>query len=135
MVQFCAGVDGQFGSLVTVTSNLITMKSDLGFGVRDFLYYKMRSGNAVATLKNIDCETDLTSMIQSNAREREHRIVLSTDEVREQTVVITPIKNTTNTSADEDMEDDESIDAYKDWFSYMHDREQAMGEFQMTLIA
>ena len=43
-------------------------------------------------------------------------------------MAITPIKNTTNTSADEDMEDDESIDAYKDWFSYMHDREQAMGE-------
>ena len=121
MVQFCAGVDGQFGSLVTVTSNLITMKSDLGFGARDFFYYKMRSGNVVATLKDIDRETDFISMIQSNARERELRKVLSTDEVRERTVAITPIKNTTNTSADEDMEDDESMDAYKDWLSYMHD--------------
>ena len=104
------------------------MKSDLGFGARDFFYYKMRSGNVVATLKVIDRETDFISMIQSNARERQLRIVLSTDEVRERTVAITPIKNTTNTSADEDMEDDESMDAYKDWLSYMHDREQAMGE-------
>ncbi|KAG2606903.1 hypothetical protein PVAP13_4NG207922 [Panicum virgatum] len=100
--------------------------ADLGYGARDFFYYKMRSGNAVATLKDIDREAGFISMIQSNARERELRIVLSSDEMRERTVAITPIKTATNTSPDEDMEDDDSIDAYKDWLSYMHDREQAM---------
>jgi len=30
--------------------NLLTMKSRLGYTMRDFLYYKKRSGNNVATL-------------------------------------------------------------------------------------
>ena len=49
-------------------------------------------------------------------------------------MAITPIKNTTNTSADEDMEDDDSIDVYKDWLSYMHERGQAMGELYVAAL-
>ena len=35
-------------------------------------------------------------------------------------MAITPIKNTTNTSADEDMEDDESMDAYKLGLAFLY---------------
>jgi hypothetical protein len=38
--------------------NLLTMKSHLGYGVRDYLYYKKRCGNAVATLQEIDYDVD-----------------------------------------------------------------------------
>jgi hypothetical protein len=34
------------------------MKSHLGYGVRDYLYYKKRCGNAVATLQEIDYDVD-----------------------------------------------------------------------------
>jgi hypothetical protein len=50
--------------------NLITMKSNLGYGARDYLYYK-RCGNAVATLNEIEYDEDANAMLSSNAEERE----------------------------------------------------------------
>ena len=62
--------------------NLITMKSNLGYGTRDYFYYK-RSGNSVATLNEIEYDVDANAMISSNAEEREVRLVLSRDQITE----------------------------------------------------
>jgi hypothetical protein len=44
--------------------NLITMKSNLGYGARDYLYYKRRCGNALATLNEIEYDDDTNAMYQ-----------------------------------------------------------------------
>ena len=105
------------------------MVLNLGYGVRDFFYYKRRCGNTLATLNDIRIESDATAMIESNANEREVRIVLSKIEVRERNVAITPLKNVSNTSEDEEVEDLDQVNEYKQWLAYMHRREQAMGKF------
>jgi hypothetical protein len=107
--------------------NLLTMKSHMGYGVRDYLYYKRRCGNTVATLKEIDYDVDANSMVESNAEEREVRLVLSRDQLTERNVDITPIKLPRNTSISEDFAD-ESIDEYKDWLSDLHEQGQGMGK-------
>jgi hypothetical protein len=63
--------------------NLLPMKSRLGYNMRDFLYYKKRSGNNVATLCEIQTELDASGMITLNDEEREVRLVLSTDRITE----------------------------------------------------
>ncbi|PUZ66861.1 hypothetical protein GQ55_3G377500 [Panicum hallii var. hallii] len=105
--------------------NLLTMKSHMGYGVRDYLYYKRRGGNAVATLKEIDYDVDANSMVVSNADEREVRLVLSRDQVTERNVDITPIKLPRNTPINEYFVD-ESIDEYKDWPFDLHEQGEAM---------
>ncbi|KAL6631317.1 hypothetical protein ACP70R_028167 [Stipagrostis hirtigluma subsp. patula] len=110
--------------------NLITLKSQLGYGVRDYLYYKRRCGDGVATLKEIDYDIDVDLMVQCNMDEREVRLLLTKDQVTERDVVITPIKSSKTTSIEEEYED-ELLDAYKDWLSYMHHQDQAM-ELQDT---
>jgi hypothetical protein len=92
------------------------MKSYLGYGGKDYFYYKMRCGNAVTTLREIDYDVDANEMTESNEDEREIRLVLSKDQVTDRNVAI-----------DEDLED-LSIDAYKDWLSYLHERDLGMGE-------
>lgn len=108
--------------------NLTTIKSQLGFGLRDFMYYKQRSGSAVATLKEIGYDVDANEMVECNEDEREVRLVLSKEQVTDPTVAITPIKSGSNTLVDEDLEDPD-LDAYKDWLFYLHERQQGMGEF------
>jgi hypothetical protein len=53
--------------------NLLIMKSHMGYGVRDYLYYKNKK--AVATLKEIDYDVDANSMVVINADEGEIRLV------------------------------------------------------------
>lgn len=107
--------------------NLITMKSNMGYGVRDYLYYKRRCGNAVATLKEIDYDVDANAMVADNAEERKVRLVLSKDQITERNVDITPIKLPISTSISDDFED-ESIDEYKDWLSQLHQDGHGMGK-------
>jgi hypothetical protein len=45
----------------------------MGYGVRDYLYYKNKK--AVATLKEIDYDVDANSMVVINADEGEIRLV------------------------------------------------------------
>jgi len=63
--------------------NLITMKSNLGYGTRDYLYYKRRSGNSIATLNEIEYDVDANAMISSNVEGREVKLVLSRDQIIE----------------------------------------------------
>ena len=66
-------------------ANLLTMKSRFGYSaMRDFLYYKERSGNGVARLVEIDSDLEAGGMITMNYEEREVRLVLSKDPITEQ---------------------------------------------------
>ncbi|PVH34802.1 hypothetical protein PAHAL_7G034700, partial [Panicum hallii] len=109
------------------------MKSKLGYGSRDYMYYKQRSADdpAAATLNDIDYDVDALRMIDSNEAERELRLLLSKNPVADRCVAITPIKSKRVCSdhyQEEEVEESE-LDAYKDWLAYMHTRNQAM-EFE-----
>ncbi|KAL6643598.1 hypothetical protein ACP70R_018364 [Stipagrostis hirtigluma subsp. patula] len=114
-------------------ANLTTMKSKLGYGSRDYMYYKQRSADdpAAATLHDIDYDVDALRMVDSHEEERELRLVISKNPLAEQCVAITPIKSKTVCSDSDEEEDvDESeLYAYKDWLRYMHTRDEAM-EFE-----
>ncbi|XP_021318525.1 uncharacterized protein LOC110436271 isoform X2 [Sorghum bicolor] len=100
--------------------NLLTLKSRLGYNMRDFLYYKKRSGNNVATLHEIETESDLSVMMTNNDEERILRLVLSKDRITERNVSITPIKKPPGTTVDEDEFITVSLDDYKDWLAELH---------------
>lgn len=108
--------------------HLLTLKSQLGYGTRDYFYYKKRAGHDVATLKEIAYDGDANDMITNYEDEREVRLVLSKDQVRNNNVAITPLKRPC-TSFDED-EDLAllALDAYKDWLKILHMQNQGMGE-------
>jgi len=57
---------------------LSSLKDQLGYAVRDFLYYKKRCGRDVATLEPIDYIKHAKIMIQENEMEKEIRLVLRT---------------------------------------------------------
>jgi hypothetical protein len=103
------------------------MKSNLGYGARDYLYYKRRCGNTVATLNEIEYCEDANAMLSSNGEEREVRLVLSRDQITERNVEITPIKLPRMASISEDSID-ESIDDYKVWLNNMHKDRKYMGK-------
>jgi hypothetical protein len=103
------------------------MKSNLGYGARDYLYYKRRCGNAIATLNEIEYDVDANAMLSSNAEEREVRLVLSRDQITERNVEITPIKLPRMATISEDFTD-ESINEYKVWLNNMHEEGQCMGK-------
>jgi len=100
----------------------------LGYGARDYLYYKKRCGNTVATLKEIENVDNASAMLSSNSEEREVRLLLSRDQITERNVDITPIKRPRNVSISEDSTD-ESIDDYKVWLKDIHKQGQHMGKF------
>lgn len=109
--------------------NLSTMKSRLGYSVRDFLYYKKRSGNNVATLVEVETELDASGMITMNEEEKEVRLVLTRDKITELNVSITPVKLPPGTAFYEDFTD-EPIDEYKDWIAELH--EAGVGRGKLT---
>jgi len=59
--------------------NLTTLKPKLGYGSRDYMYFKKRSVDdpASATLHEIEYDVDASDMLDSNEDEREVRLVLS----------------------------------------------------------
>jgi hypothetical protein len=108
--------------------NLLTLKSRLGYNMRDFLYYKKRSGNNVATLHEIETESDLSVMMTNNDEERILRLVLSKDRITERNVSITPMKKPPGTTVDEDEFITVSLDDYKDWLAELHAERKGLGK-------
>jgi hypothetical protein len=97
-------------------STLITIKDQLGFSVRDFLYYKKRCGTNVASLQPIDYNKHTENMIEDNESEKQIRLVLSQQEETSKQVSITPLKRPWH-QLDEDDHPfmDDALDAYKKW--------------------
>lgn len=100
--------------------NLVTMKSRLGYSVRDFLYYKERCGNGIAKHSAIENELQAAAMVTTTEDEREIRLVLTKEQISDPNVAITPIKIPPGTTFYEDFLD-EPIDEYKDWLEELHD--------------
>jgi hypothetical protein len=59
--------------------NLIGFKEQLGYGARDFLYYKKRCGGDVATIEPIEYLREAETMLCDNAMEKEIRLIISHD--------------------------------------------------------
>ena len=97
------------------------------------MYYKHRSADdtAAATLHDIEYDVDALRMIDRNETERELRILISKNPVVDRCVAITPIKSKgfcPDHYEEEEPVQQYELDAYKDWLSYMHTRDQGMGE-------
>ncbi|KAF0892810.1 hypothetical protein E2562_017766, partial [Oryza meyeriana var. granulata] len=97
-------------------STLTSLKDQLGYAVRDFLYYKKRCGRDVATLQPLDYVRHAEIMLQDNESEKEIRLVLSKEQETAQQVSITPLKRPRQQlEEDEHPFMDDPFDAYKDW--------------------
>jgi len=138
----CEGLPGgQESSTITITradltlSNLLAMKLQLGYRVRDYLYYKRRCGNA-ATLHEIEEEVNADAMIACNEEERQVRLLLSKEQKIDQNVNITPLKVPGRRPIREENidEDEESIDAYKEWLHVMHKENRFTGKCYVGLL-
>jgi hypothetical protein len=80
-------------SLLTL-GNLISLKSKLGYGSRDYMYYNRRSVDdpESAILQELEYDVDLTDMVDSCQDESEIRLVLSKNQANNLCVAITPTK-------------------------------------------
>jgi hypothetical protein len=101
-------------------SILTSLKDQLGYAVRDFLYYNKRCGRDVATLEPIDYSKHADIMIQENDMEKEIKLVLTHQQETIQPVSITPMKRRRQQTEDDDDDDDhpfmdDELNAYKDW--------------------
>ena len=78
--------------------NLLSVKSQLGYGTRDYFYYKKRCGNDSATYKAIDFMEDAKNMVHDMESEKRIRALLTSEEQQQQQqqqqqhVPITPLK-------------------------------------------
>jgi len=121
-------------SLLTLR-NLITLKSKLGYGSRDYMYYKRRSvdDRESAILQEVEYDVDLSDMVDSCQDESEIRLVLSKNQANDLCVAITPIKKKKGSSDDEEDEAFD-LDGYKGWLAYLHSKGEALGELHKSLV-
>ena len=103
-------------------STLTSLKDQLGYGLRDFLYYKKRCGRDVASLQPVDYIRHVETMLLDNESEKKIRLVLSQEKEVAQQVSITPLKRTRQ-QCEEDGHSfvDDLFDAYKDWLKNLPD--------------
>jgi hypothetical protein len=120
--------------------NLISWKEQLGYGVRDYMYYKKRSGNDLATLEVLDYSRDVDAMLKDSAAERKIRLLLAKEKEPERHVQVTPLKRSRGNESDQEDEDDdtddidESIDAYKQWLEYLQkDKDSDTGVYAISI--
>jgi len=95
--------------------SLLSIKEQLGYAGRDYLYYKKRCGTDVAMLQSIDYTRDPERMVHEYAEERKIRLVLSKEQQAAQQVSITPLKRPRQQPEDEEHPFmDDPFDAFKD---------------------
>ena len=100
-------------------ANLLRVKDQLGFGVRDYYFYLRRSGNDIACADEIENSKDVDRLIQEveSSGEKVVRLVVSKSPLGSDSVSITPLKRPRGTESDDDDDgnDDELVDEYKTW--------------------
>ena len=99
-------------------SNLVLLKTKLGYSVRDFLYYLKRCGNDSASLILLDYDHQIEPMLAANEGEMKLRILLATDQPSELIMSITPMKRPRDTNKENYIDvptAEEPLDAYKEW--------------------
>jgi hypothetical protein len=101
-------------------SNVILLKSKMGYSAQDYLYYMKRTSNNTATLISVDYEHKIEPMLAACARERKLRLVLSVEQPTQLNSSITPLKRPrakTQATHEDVPAGEEAIDAYKEWLS------------------
>nr|TKW03248.1 hypothetical protein SEVIR_7G013000v2 [Setaria viridis] len=101
---------------------LLSLKEELGFGLRDYYYYKKRIGNDNASVLQIDYSKDVECLLENmkSSEERKLRLIISKQEVVG-AVNNTPLKQPRVnefddvSDADDDSSNDRAVDEYKDW--------------------
>ena len=63
-------------------ANLLTIKAELCYGTRDYLYYKNRCGNDRATYEELDIMKILDDVIVNMEQEKKIRILLTSEELQ-----------------------------------------------------
>ena len=63
-------------------ANLLTIKTGLCYGTRDYLYYKNRCGNDRATYEELDILKNLDDVIENMEHKKKIRILLTSDELQ-----------------------------------------------------
>ena len=63
-------------------ANLLTIKTGLCYGTRDYLYYKNRCGNDRATYEELDILKNLDDIIGNMEHEKKIRILLTSEELQ-----------------------------------------------------
>jgi len=106
-------------------SHISSSKEQLGYGPRDFMYYKMRCGRDVAKLKAMGYTQDADIVLRMNEAEREIRLVLSKEEEH---VAITPIKRPREKGNNDDSSTPEDIHAYKLWLKKLQSKDPKTGK-------
>lgn len=107
---------------------MASFKEQLGYGPRDFMYYKMRCGRDVAKLEAMGYIRDADTVLRMNEAEREIRLVLSKEQEHEVDVAITPIKRPREKGNNDDSSTLEDIDAYKLWLTKLQSKDPDTGK-------
>jgi len=113
--------------------NLVHFKEQLGYGARDFLYYKKRCGGDVARLEPIEYLRHAETILQDNAADKEIRLVLSREPELEENVSITPIKRHGGKRKHDQSGTDEHLDAYKVWLAKLRAKDPDIGKIILCI--
>jgi hypothetical protein len=106
---------------------LFRLKSRFGYTARDYIYYKQRCGRTVATLQVLDFEDQAATMIENNKREKEIRLLMTTEQPRELQVAITPLKRPRDRANTNVPCRDDTINLYKAWLKDMYEVDENTG--------
>ena len=120
-------VDVQLDKADVTYFNLACFKEQLGYGPRDFMYYKMHCGRDVAKLEAMGYTRDADTVLRMNEAVGEIRLVLSKDQEHEVDVAITPIKRPREKGNNDDTSTLEDIDAYKLWLKKLQSKDPKNG--------
>ena len=115
--------------------NLVLIKSRMGYSPRDFLYYKKRCANDIATLISIDFLHQIEDMMADNEGERKLRMVLSKVDLTELQVSITPMKRRRGTTTEKPTNvptAEEPVDAYKEWLANLQEDQPDTGKLSSS---
>jgi len=99
--------------------NLLRLQEQLGYSLRDYMYYKKRCGRDAASLEVIDTQRKAREMVENNETERRIRITMTKDPLTELQVSISPIKQARERAMNEEPHVEEDIDEYKVWLAEM----------------
>ncbi|KAJ1262288.1 hypothetical protein BS78_09G094900 [Paspalum vaginatum] len=97
--------------------NLLRLQEQLGYTLRDYMYYKKRCGKGAASVEVIDTQRKAQYMVENNETERRIRMIMIKDPLTELSVSISPIKQATKRPMNEEPHAEENIDEYKVWLA------------------
>ena len=116
-------------------SNLVLLKTKLGYSVRGFLYYLKWCGNDSASLILLDYDHQTEATLANNEGEMKLRILLATDQPSELIMSITPMKRPRDTNKENYIDvptAEEPLDAYKEWLENLQQDQLDTGNLKSS---